>query len=395
MTDPAPALPADELISAGITCPNCGTGLASRKTTRGLMYYCPKCRGRAVGLAVLRRVLGGPLVLNLWSHARVISRGCGKTCPSCRRPMADVVTAAKHGSVHLDVCTRCQFAWFDAGEFEGFPLVPAGAPKKLEASLEKREAAALEALKHDAERRRGFDYGYDDGPDESWKWIPAMFGLPVEEDSSVSRWPWLTWGLSAVLVVTFLLTASHLNAAVRQFGLIPAHAWRHGGATLLTSFFIHGSFLHLFGNLYFLLVFGDNVESDLGRWRYAALLLGATLAGDFAHIALDVRPAVPCVGASGGIAGLLAFYALRFPRARIHLLFGLSYYCYPRWVHLPAYSVFLLWIAFQLLIAFLQTHAAGDVSGLAHVGGAIAGCIAWTLRRFVTGQPAVGSGDTQ
>ena len=82
----------------------------------------------------------------------------------------------------------------------------------------------------------------------------------------------------------------------------------------MTSFFIHGSLLHLVGNVYFLMVFGDNVENDIGRWRYAALLLAATLAGGFLHIALDVRPLIPCVGASGGIAGVLTYYALRFPR---------------------------------------------------------------------------------
>jgi membrane associated rhomboid family serine protease len=298
--------------------------------------------------------------------------------------MAGVVTAAKHGNVNLDVCTQCQLAWFDPREFEVFPIVPANQPRQL--PLPSSEAIALEEMRRDTERRRGPDYGADDGPDESWKWIPALFGLPVEEDASIGALPWLTWGLSAVLVMIFFLTWSNLSQAVHQFGLIPAQAWRLGGATLLTSFFIHGSLLHLFGNVYFLLVFGDNVENDIGRWRFAALLLVATLVGNLAHLALDVRPNVPCVGASGGIAGVLAYYALRFPRARICLLIGGYYYLYLRWIHVPAYGAFGLWIALQIVIAFVQTHAAGDVSGLAHLGGASVGLIAWALRRVFVGE---------
>jgi membrane associated rhomboid family serine protease len=294
--------------------------------------------------------------------------------------MADVITAAKHGNVHLDVCTRCQLAWFDPREFEDFSIVPPNQPHPL--PLETREAIAIEEMRRDTERRRGPDFGADEGPDESWKWIPALFGLPVEENSSNDALPWLTWGLSVVLVMTFFLTWPNLDQAVHHFGLIPAQAWRHGGATLLTSFFIHGSLLHLVGNVYFLLVFGDNVENDIGRWRYAALLLVATLAGNFAHIVLDVRPSVPCVGASGGIAGVLAYYALRFPFARICLLVAGYYYLYLGWIHLPAYCAFGLWIAVQIVIAFVQTHAAGDVSGLAHLGGASVGFIAGAFHRF-------------
>ncbi len=291
--------------------------------------------------------------------------------------MCDVLADAKHGDVHLDVCTRCQMAWFDRQEYEQFP--PAPPPQAL--SPQVREAFARYQLEIDERRRRGPEIGRDDGPEETWKWIPALFGLPVEEDSSLASWPWLTWALVALLVVTFALTQSNLTEVVRQFGLIPAEPWRHGGATLVTSFFIHGSWLHVLGNVYFLWIFGDNVEEDLGRWQYAFVVLLATLAGDAAHIAFDVRPQIPCVGASGGIAGVLTYYALRFPNARLRFLF--RYVFIFRWLHVPAYFALAIWIALQFVTAYLQRHAAGDVSGLAHLGGASAGVAAWAWHRWL------------
>ena len=141
--------------------------------------------------------------------------------------MTDVVTAARHRSVHLDVCRRCQLVWFDGDEFEAFPTTPTD--EQREGSPAEREAAAVERLERDAQAGRGPPVSFGGGgPGESWKWLPALFGFPVEEDSSVAAYPWLTWGLSAVLVATFLATWSNLPAAVERFGLIPAQAWRDG-----------------------------------------------------------------------------------------------------------------------------------------------------------------------
>jgi membrane associated rhomboid family serine protease len=122
---------------------------------------------------------------------------------------------------------------------------------------------------------------------------------------------------AAGMVLTFIFTLSNLHQIVMQFGLVPAELWRDGGITLITSFFLHGDLFHLIGNAYFLLIFGDNVEDQLGRWRYALVVLLAALAGDLLHVAADPRDTVPCIGASGGISGVIVFYALKFPQARL------------------------------------------------------------------------------
>ncbi len=186
-------------------------------------------------------------------------------------------------------------------------------------------------------------------------------------------------GAPAVLVLVFLLTLHCLRQAVDEFGMVPAQFWRHGGITLLSSFFLHGGFLHLLGNVYFLLIFGDNVEDDLGRQRFALLLVAATLVGSLAHILGEPRSMIPAIGASGGISGVIVYYALRFPHARLGFL--IWFWTWVRWCYLPAYAALILWLMLQFWLAFHQLVGIGEVSALAHLGGAVVGVGAWFLWR--------------
>ncbi len=293
--------------------------------------------------------------------------------------MCDVVAGADQGGVHLDVCTRCPLVWFDPHEFNQPPVAQRSERDAL--SLEAREAIAMAQLKLDERLRRGPDFFGEDAPKESWKWIPGYFGLPVEEDPGFATAPLVTWGLAAILVLTFAFTWSDLDVVVRDYGLVPAEPWRHGGLTWLTSFFIHGGLMHMAINVYFLLLCGDNVEDDLGHVRFARVILLAALVGDAAHIAFDSRPDLPCVGASGGIAAVLTYYAMRFPRVRVSML--VRFLVIPiGWYYVPAYFALLGWLALQIMTAFLQTQGVGYASGLALFGGASVGVAAWAWRRL-------------
>ncbi len=158
-------------------------------------------------------------------------------------------------SLRLDLCRECQFVWFDAREFEQLPVEAAAPMPEQAMPLEAREKLAMAEVKCHSEMdalQRQQDVG-SESPEEPWKWIPAAFGFPVEMDvEPVRSVPWITWGLGAVLAIVFLLTFEDLDAAVKGWGLIPDQAFRHGGLTWLSSFFLHGSLLHLAGNVYFL-----------------------------------------------------------------------------------------------------------------------------------------------
>ena len=362
------------------SCPRCHTRLVRTKTQGGLFFECERCGGRAVGLAVVRRAVAAEQVRSLWQRALEDKSPSGVDCPACDQAMSEVaIPSGQNGALHLDLCTRCQFLWFDPHEFEQLPKqtqIP-GQPRELPAKV--REAMAIADAEREAERARGGDFG-GESPEEAWKWIPAMLGLPVEHEvHPVRTLPWLTWGLSAVLVLVAVLTFGNLPAAVEQFGFIPDQAWRYGGLTFLTAFFLHGGPIHLLGNLYFLIVFGDNVEDYLGRLRYVALLLSATILGGVLHMLAEPRSSIPCIGASGGISGVIVYYALQFPKARLGLL--VRYWYMFRWFHFPAYFALICWLLLQTLTAYSQIYGVSNVSALAHLGGAAVGVIAWLMWR--------------
>lgn len=363
-----------------LTCPTCRCRLLHAKGPAGVFYVCPRCGGRAVGIAVIRRGVGRDCVKDLWLQSQAARLPAGKKCPVCQRWMRGVTVTAGQRPLQLDLCRSCQVVWFDPSEFEQLPTAPMPAPAE-ELSPRAREQLALERVKIEARRAEGQGTTDEEPiPQSPWSWIPGVLGLPVEEEVEPLRsLPWATWTLAAMLVLVFLATMRNLEQAILQYGLVPNDLMQGRLITLLTSFFLHADFWHLLGNVYFLLVFGDNVEDCLGRPRFVALLALAALAGDAAHLALEPRWDIPAVGASAGISGVIVFYALRFPHARLGVL--LRYWYLYRWLFLPAWAALVLWIMLQLVMAGLETMGASPVAAFAHLGGAAAGLLAWAVWR--------------
>ncbi len=360
-------------------CPNCGKNLARQQNELGVFWGCSACGGSAVSMAVLRRALQPDCVTRAWAAAREGLGVAGRPCPMCDHAMIEVPVAVTNGTLKLDVCKLCQFVWFDPGELQTMPPAPPDPVKAREEALpiEAREALALYKVQQIAERARA----EDPSPDEAWKTVPALFGFPVEAESSrLTHIPFLTWSLAAAIAVVSIWGFKDLKNVVAQFGLIPAEAWRYCGLTTLTSFFLHGGVIHLIGNLYFLVIYGNHVEDYLGRWRFLVLILLATVGGDVAHVAAQPSSMVPCIGASGGISGVIAFYALEFPHARLSFLFRYG------WVQLPAWGAFFLWILLQVVGAIEQISGFSEVASLAHLGGAAVGFAAWLIWRRLQAQ---------
>jgi membrane associated rhomboid family serine protease len=212
--------------------------------------------------------------------------------------------------------------------------------------------------------------------DVGWRAAPVLLGLPVEVDRDLKApKPWATWVLTGVTVLLSMAAFPNMQEMADRFGFIPSQAWRYGGLTLVTPFFLHAGWMHLIGNMYFLLLFGRRVETFLGRWRYLLLVLVATIAASLLHFCMQPQSTIPGIGASGGIAGIIAFYALKFPRVRIGMTIRL------RWVTMPAWVALVMWLAYQGLLAEMQMLGIGAVNAFAHLGGALAGILAWVLWR--------------
>jgi membrane associated rhomboid family serine protease len=154
--------------------------------------------------------------------------------------------------------------------------------------------------------------------------------------------------------------------------------------TVFSAMFMHGGYAHLFGNLLYLWIFGDNVEQRLGPFRFLGFYLACGVAATFAQIALDPTGIVPNLGASGAISGVLGAYMVFFPKNRVHALF--LYYI----VSVPAFVAIGLWIAFQFFNGFgsvvATAESLGGVAYGAHIGGFLAGVgLALAVRNMGTG----------
>jgi membrane associated rhomboid family serine protease len=206
--------------------------------------------------------------------------------------------------------------------------------------------------------------------------------IPLRDDNPISRVPLVTISLIAVNTAVFLFQASvphGLEQAALRFGAVP-YAITHFRAlagtaafppllTLLTSMFLHGSLLHLLGNMLYLWIFGNNIEDVLGPVRFILFYLACGVTASLAHVLFVPGSRVPMIGASGAIAGVLGAYALVFPRARVKTLIFLIFYIDV--VAVPAGLVLGVWF----LLQFLSAGTGGGVAWYAHIGGFLAGLL--------------------
>jgi len=150
---------------------------------------------------------------------------------------------------------------------------------------------------------------------------------------------------------------------------------RFGGLTwptMITSMFLHGSWMHLIGNLWFLWIFGNNVEDSMGHGRFLVFYLLAGLAASGSHIVSDPSSPLPMVGASGAISAIMGAYLVLYPKARVHTLFIIIILI--RVFPLPAWFFLLYWFSLQVASSSLQLPGGGGgVAFWAHIGGFVAG----------------------
>jgi len=147
--------------------------------------------------------------------------------------------------------------------------------------------------------------------------------------------------------------------------------------SLVTSMFLHGGWLHLIGNMWFLWIYGDNVEDTLGHVKYLLFYLLCGVAAGLVHMAFNIDSRVPTVGASGAIAGVMGAYVIKFPRSRIVTLVPVFFFLTT--VEIPASVILVYWFVVQIFSGVGQigySHLSqGGVAWFAHVGGFLAGTL--------------------
>jgi membrane associated rhomboid family serine protease/Zn-finger nucleic acid-binding protein len=267
----------------------------------------------------------------------MVGRSAGRMCPRGHGFMNEHLLPGMLRTP-VDRCPRCRGLWLDGDERHA--LARSSTPSG-------QEAPAVQLAK------RGVIWA-----------AQVLTQLPIEVDNPRRGIPWVVLGLGALLLGCYVASVLGLVYA-REYALVagevvrrPLHLY-----TVLTHAFFHDDWFHLLFNLYFLYVFGRNVEHVFGRRRFLILYFGAGLFGGLLQLLLTSATGTPVIGASGAIAGVCGAYLVIFPRARLLQTLPLVYVQLkiPAWVYLGA------WVGFQAVMA--ATSDAPQFAWYAHLGG--------------------------
>jgi len=226
--------------------------------------------------------------------------------------------------------------------------------------------------------------------------------IPIRDRNPSGTFPYVTIGIIIINVLIFLYElslGSGLDEFIMKFGVVPLKVSYYSQASDLTfintffpfisSMFLHGGFIHLIGNMWFLWIFGDNIEDKLGHFKFIAFYFLCGIIASSVHVFFNSQSNVPCVGASGAIAGVLGAYMVTFPRARVVTIVPL--FVFIQVMELPAIVVLGFWFVIQFFNGAASITASASGAGVAwwaHIGGFAAGVIIlYIIRIFSVRKP--------
>ncbi len=205
--------------------------------------------------------------------------------------------------------------------------------------------------------------------------------FPYKDDNPRVLFPFVTYGIIGINILVFWAQffVYGNEKLISTFAFVP---YEFKLFTIFTSMFMHGGLMHIIGNMWFLYIFGDNVESILGHVRFLLFYLFCGIGAAVAQFLIQPDSTTPMVGASGAIAGVLGAYMIKFPKARVHVLAVI--FIFITTIVVPAQLVLGLWFLMQLSggLGSLGFDTTGGIAWFAHIGGFIVGIS--TLRIFQT-----------
>jgi membrane associated rhomboid family serine protease len=213
--------------------------------------------------------------------------------------------------------------------------------------------------------------------------------FPIRDSNPSGTFPYVTIIIIAANVLVWfyeLALGQRVDRFITEYGLTPIRfVYFHrfaGGLTdnalvpLITSIFMHGGWMHIIGNMWFLWIFGDNIEDRLGHFRYLIFYFLCGIGAALIHVLSDPTSRIPTIGASGAISGVLGAYLVSFPHAKVHTL--LILFVIIKFVELPAFLFLIFWFVFQFIQGAAQLAGGQDMGGTAywaHMGGFVVGIV--------------------
>lgn len=302
---------------------------------------CPVCFGAWFDHGEIDALGEGDVDALLRDRGELRRGAAPRPCPRGHGAMDEILCPALV-STPLDRCPGCGGVWLDGEE------------RRRLAAASTREG---QGTRKERIARRGVIWA-----------AQLLTHLPVEVENPARGTPWIVYVL-LVAYIGFFFAETQGLVYYRDWAVIAGKVVRETSSvhTIFTHQFLHGSWIHLLGNAYFLYIFGDNIEHLFGRARFIALLVGAGAFGGVAHTLLTKATATPMVGASGAIAGVMAAYLLAFPHAKLFqtIPFLLIQVKIPAWVYL------VIWVGLQVVMGFFTREY--EMAWFSHLGGFLFG----------------------
>jgi membrane associated rhomboid family serine protease len=367
-------------------CPKCLGDLNPIEHQGVTIDVCASCRGIWLDPGEMAQLRGADEDLPDLQTSTYI-------CPRCEGGF-ETFEFAPGTNLFIDRCQDCRGIWLDDGELQRIQAISRPrkrlmavtqaneADNRLRESLLSAGAGSSLQPRTPARSRTGVYL------------FQLLTGLPVEVDAPRQRFPYATLGLIVACVLAFLAQPEGsagngpfaLFGFFETWGFVPARFLHFQDlftlATLFTSMFLHGGLLHLLGNMYFLWVFGDNVEDRLNRGTYLVFYLVCGLAASLLHAFLTPEPGIPTVGASGAISGIMGAYLVLYPGRQMYQVFWFIQF------KVSVIFYLLFWLGIQVLFASVEI---GGVAWFAHIGGFATGAAGiWLLKKAGRLRPEVG-----
>lgn len=198
--------------------------------------------------------------------------------------------------------------------------------------------------------------------------------FPLKDENPRSRFPFVNFLIIILNIVVFIFSLSAFEQFIETYGFTPI---KFSILTLFTSMFLHGGIAHIFGNMWFLYIFGDNIEDKFGHFKYIIFYILSGVAASLLHFILNIDSNIPAVGASGAISGVLGAYLVLFPHVKVYVTGA-----YGHVGKVSAWFMLGIWFLFQLISGtFSLFGAKSGIAFFAHIGGFVFGVVfAWIFK---------------
>jgi len=365
-------------------CPSCNYNLKQYKYHGLVVDICPNCKGIWFDPGEMKEYIEFLLKdrndvpsakIELNKEIVTIDHITGhlKLCPSCNEPMRKF-NYAYDSNIILDRCLACNGIWTDGGEIYKLAVYIKGNPR-----LDALGNAIIEEKRKTEELNDLIEVSKSlTGNAGAWIFLPKII-LPLSDDTPRQRVPVITISiiiLSTLIFISQIFFITDINSFFQRFGLIPAHFLSIG---LISSMFLHGGLLHLIGNMFFLWLFGDNVEDRFSRFGFLIFYLCCGLSASILYSILNWNLLIPVIGTSGAISGVMGAYFIFYPTAKVKLFFIYKI------LHVPAFLYLGVWFLFQLMFSLIfKTTGVSNIAWFAHIGGFIfGGLVAFFKKKVV------------